>query len=108
MRRNAAKGKALVRHWRASGDTVAGYCRQNRISRQVLDYWRARVSRHKSDLGSGFIQIAGEHAISTKDCSDLSGAMIRVEMSSPRIRWTFGPGVESERIAQVVRMVLGC
>jgi hypothetical protein len=105
MRRDAKSGQALVRHWQASGKTVAEYCRRARISRPVLDYWRRRERR---DEVSEFIQIAGDRGTGTTLVPSGIEASILMEVTGTRLRLTFGPGVEAARIAQVGKMVSTC
>lgn len=42
VRRNAAQGRALVERWRASGESMAAFCRQAGVGVQVLRYWLGR------------------------------------------------------------------
>jgi transposase-like protein len=45
VRRSAAQGRALVERWRASGESIAAFCRQAGVRAQVLHYWLGRERR---------------------------------------------------------------
>ena len=52
VRRSAAQGRALVERWRASGESVASFCRQAGVGAQVLRYWLAREAGAGGRVGS--------------------------------------------------------
>lgn len=52
VRRSAAQGRALLERWRASGESVASFCRQAGVGEQVLRYWLGRERGAGGRIGS--------------------------------------------------------
>jgi len=81
-------GRTLVEAWRTTGLSVAAYCRQHRIRRQRLNYWRERLGypikvigvhrRTRNDqpptkVASGFVQVVVDDRGSTADVTIVVG-----------------------------------
>lgn len=105
MRRSTMSAQDHVSRWRSSGQSVAEYCRQARISRHVLDYWRRRLAPDRGTV-SDFIQISADQP--SHEAPWVGLACIQLEMMGPTLRLTFGPEVEAQRIAQVMKLVGSC
>ena len=87
-------GRWLVEAWRASGLSVAAYCRQHDLRAQRLNYWRERlgypirsfvggrttVDHPPTKVATGFVQVVVDDVRPTSDVGIVvGGALIRVE-----------------------------
>lgn len=70
MRRSVAEWRALMTRQSASGDSVAAFCRRERINAQVFRRWQARLAERNRDAkameavtadikAASFIDLAG-------------------------------------------------
>lgn len=100
-RRNAAQGRALVERWRASGESVAAFCRQAGVRAQVLHYWLGRerkASARSASPSDFFVATAPQRPPQTETF-----------MAEPRLSSAFivvVPGVSPAVLARTLRELL--
>ena len=61
-RRSAAEGRALVAQYRASGESVAAFCRGTGVGQQVVRYWLQREAAGTDDGATGFFVVEKQPA----------------------------------------------
>ena len=100
-RRSAAQGRELVDRWRASGESVAAFCRQAGVRAQVLHYWLDRERRaggRRSTPSDFFVVAAPQRPPQTETVS-----------AAPRLSSAFivvVPGASPAVLARTVRELL--
>jgi len=114
MRTSPAEQQDHLNHWRASGTSMAAYCRQNDIPYHRMVYWRQREARCIPREGKSDLQpVTG--VVPAFDCVDLNsddqlGAAIpRMEILFPNgVCLQFHAAVHPDELRVTIEAVNAC
>ncbi|HEX9642183.1 MAG TPA: hypothetical protein VGB13_12835 [Candidatus Krumholzibacteria bacterium] len=77
VRRSAAQGRALVKRWRGSGESVTSFCRRAGVGAHVLRYWLGRETGSGKPVGSAgdfFVVATPQRSSDTESASEKAAA----------------------------------
>jgi hypothetical protein len=91
QRTERAEGRALVERWRASGQTVAQFCRERAVPVHRLHYWKRQAEpvaqSEDAPTASEFLAVEIENETSSKASR---GAAIEIAVGAIRVQLPLG------------------